>query len=110
MTDEERREYRREYMREWRAKNKERIKEYKREYRAKNKERKRERNRKDYAEKKDLLSKANLKPCPFCGSKQFNFRGQKRDGYRILCMTCGALSGEAITKQYACDAWNERSN
>lgn len=56
---------------------------------------------------------AELKQCPFCGSKRLNiFEGLytylAKEGAEVICETCGASCGVYYTKQQAIDACNKR--
>ena len=47
---------------------------------------------------------AELKPCPFCGSKNVG----DMNGW-VQCFNCNAGGPNGNTKQQAVDAWNKRS-
>lgn len=56
---------------------------------------------------------AELKPCPFCGSKTAEV---VEDGneylflrYFVACGRCGASTGRNRTKEKAIEAWNRRT-
>lgn len=51
---------------------------------------------------------AELKPCPFCGSKDIHMIPGDRT-YLCACFGCCATSAPRITEQQAIDAWNRRS-
>lgn len=56
----------------------------------------------------------NLKPCPFCGSKQVEVR-QIKDGWSIGCATTNCLCQWWFTRQFtdkeqAIKAWNRRAD
>ena len=57
---------------------------------------------------------AELKPCPFCGSKDVFFTSyydELYEGkiYHIRCNKCATLGPIEATEQQAIDAWNKRS-
>ena len=56
---------------------------------------------------------AELKPCPFCGSKK-TYRRPDIDraigtSFSIICEVCGAMGPFAERAEKAIDAWNKRS-
>ena len=52
---------------------------------------------------------AELKPCPFCGSKAVSAIDFVQYKYGVYCINCDACGPMAKTKQRAIDAWNKRS-
>ena len=57
---------------------------------------------------------SDLKPCPFCGSKQVEVR-QIKDGLSIGCNTTNCLCQwwfmrQFTDKEQAIKAWNRRAN
>ena len=52
---------------------------------------------------------AELKPCPFCLSKNVEVidKGPTK-GYAVLCFSCESEGPEAGSHQQASDAWNMR--
>lgn len=59
-----------------------------------------------------MMSKANLKPCPFCGEKEhvrIIKSGRKCTLYWGICPKCGAISGAAGTEEGAAARWNTRA-
>lgn len=60
------------------------------------------------------MSKIELKPCPFCGSKSVALE-KKNSGYQVRCHYCGArgkyvvaTTSFAFRKAEAVNAWNRR--
>ena len=55
----------------------------------------------------------DLKPCPFCGSKDtgvYEIRSENCSTFRyILCRTCGAKSQAFFQERNAVEAWNRRA-
>lgn len=54
----------------------------------------------------------NLKPCPFCGSKNVsvrNYSGPIIHCYFVICEECKVESGIFGTKEKAEKAWNRRA-
>lgn len=49
-----------------------------------------------------------LKPCPFCGSK--NIRLTNWGLYRCWCSDCLAQAADSISKKEAIKAWNRRAD
>lgn len=54
-----------------------------------------------------------LKPCPFCGSKDLKISVYNNKGgtvYQVYCYRCGANGPDyGDNKQWAINAWNKRS-
>lgn len=48
----------------------------------------------------------NLKPCPFCGSENVRFEGEK---HAVICMRCKARGCIAPTEDASLDMWNDRA-
>lgn len=61
---------------------------------------------------------AELKPCPFCGSKWANVkyvnnpfdRHHIYGGFAAYCDDCGATTKHFKTEQEAIEAWNRRAD
>ena len=56
---------------------------------------------------------AELKPCPFCGSKDVSnswYYDEAYEGkiFHVRCHKCAALGPIEATEQQAIDAWNRR--
>lgn len=56
-----------------------------------------------------------LKPCPFCGTDDYNVHLQKIDyiaicraRWKVICETCGAEGSEYELPEGAAEAWNRR--
>ena len=54
-----------------------------------------------------------LKPCPFCGSKDVDVRTHKSlfvtNTYGIICLDCGIQTGQSYTNKLAAiRVWNRR--
>lgn len=47
-----------------------------------------------------------LKPCPFCGSENVRFEGEK---HAVVCMRCKARGCIAPTEDASLDMWNDRA-
>ena len=47
-----------------------------------------------------------LKPCPFCGSKSINIKGNKKR--YAICYICAARTKNGDTTKEAIKRWNER--
>ena len=53
---------------------------------------------------------AELKPCPFCGSKRINVIIDTHDYYLIGCHDCHTEGPQANTVHEAIAKWNERTD
>lgn len=53
-----------------------------------------------------------LKPCPFCGSKNIHVYAKNSDGYwyMVECSSCGSRSASHHDKKSAIETWNKRSD
>ena len=57
---------------------------------------------------------AELKPCPFCGSKYVFVRithyadGLSNTQYEVYCSECSAIGGSRIAEHKAREDWNRR--
>lgn len=51
-----------------------------------------------------------LKPCPFCGGMNIEFRTTRQKKYDwwffLCCVDCGGAGGYCLTKESALDFWN----
>lgn len=55
---------------------------------------------------------AELKPCPFCGGKDFRVVFEllmTPKIYKVVCESCCAEGPLELNEQRAIDAWNKRS-
>ena len=53
-----------------------------------------------------------LKKCPFCGGKASVMEKENRFGvefYIVQCTRCRACTGGMKDREFAADAWNERT-
>lgn len=53
------------------------------------------------------MNNGDLKPCPFCGSK--NIRVTNWGMYRCWCADCLAKTADEIREKDAKEAWNRRA-
>ena len=51
---------------------------------------------------------SELKPCPFCGSKDISLDPDSRFGFWAQCGDCSAAGPFQHLKHEAIEAWNER--
>ena len=49
-----------------------------------------------------------LKPCPFCGENEQQFREGDDGDYSVRCQYCGASGEWCSTKRMARECWNTR--
>lgn len=50
-----------------------------------------------------------LKPCPFCGGEDVQYRCSEEGEYYMMCYTCYARGPEMMTKRAAEWIWNQRT-
>ena len=55
------------------------------------------------------LPTEELKPCPFCGSRNLLFYVADRSVYRVSCMDCAAKARYAYSHADAAANWNRRA-
>ena len=51
---------------------------------------------------------AEMKPCPFCASKDIRYSANRPDGHLFWCGNCGALGPNDVSFEHAVKMWNLR--
>ncbi len=49
-----------------------------------------------------------LKPCPFCGSKDVIIKQDDSCGHTVICFKCNAKTDRCLSQKLAVEAWNRR--
>lgn len=52
---------------------------------------------------------SELKPCPFCGSKDLRISHVGRDWNSVICRDCGGEGPEELGREDAISSWNRRA-
>ena len=55
------------------------------------------------------MDKIELKPCPFCGSKEVYLDKPDTHCFYVFCANCGVNGTTANTRERAVKAWNRRA-
>ena len=62
-------------------------------------------------DKKPDDKRSELKPCPFCGSKQVEYeKAEDFGGTYVECYNCGVTSPVVANKEKAAAVWNRRAD